>query len=151
MLILHIFLMKTTMQLELKYSQGMLPWSVIYHYFDVGMLSYWDYCALNSEIVQNKHRFRKYMKFKGVCVVVCFWLRSISLAVKSLSCSWSSMLTRSTYLTGLWIAATQALTSLLQAASKPLLQSVAAGTKFHNLCIHFFNSSWCLVLVRKPY
>lgn len=68
------------------------------------------------------------MKLRRVCVGVCSWLRFTSLAVKWSSCSWSSTLTRSTYSTGLWIAATQAPTSSPQAASKPSLQSVAAGT-----------------------
>lgn len=69
------------------------------------------------------------MKLRRACVVVCSWRRSTNLAVKWSSCSWSSMPTRSTYSTGLWIAATQAPTSSPQAASKPSLQSVAAGTK----------------------
>lgn len=39
------------------------------------------------------------------------------------------MLTRSTYSTGLWIVATQAQSRSPRGASKPSLQSVAAGTK----------------------
>ena len=81
------------------------------------------------------------MKLRRACVVVCSWLRSTSLAVKWSSCSWSSMPTRSTYSTGLWIAATQAPTSSPQAASKPSLQSVAAGTKSQQSPCHLF-SQW---------
>lgn len=75
------------------------------------------------------------MKFRRTCVVICSWLRCTSLAVKSSSCSWSSMPTRSTYSTGLWIAATQAPTSSPQAASKLSLQSVAAGIKSDNVSV----------------
>lgn len=75
------------------------------------------------------------MKFRRVCVVICSWLRCTSLAVKSSSCSWSSMPTRPTYSTGLWIAATQAPTSSPQAASKLSLQSVAAGIKSDNVSV----------------
>lgn len=78
---------------------------------------------------------KKGVKFTGVFVGIYSWLRYTSLAVKSSSCSWSSTPTRLTYSTGLWIAATQAPTSSPQAASKPSLQSAAAGTKSPNLSV----------------
>lgn len=73
---------------------------------------------------------------------LCTQYRFISLAVKSSSSSWSSTPTRSTFSTGLWIAATQALNSSPQAASRQSQQSAAAGKSCqlsHLSFFHFFS------------
>lgn len=57
--------------------------------------------------------------------------------MKSSSSSWSSTLTRSTFSTGLWIAATQAPNSSPRAASRQSQQSVVAGIKAVSSLSHF--------------
>lgn len=76
----------------------------------------------------------------AVCATLCAWYRFISLAVKWSSSSWSSTLTRSTFSTGLWIAATQAPNSSPRAVSRQSQQSAAAGIKAVKSLISLFHS-----------
>lgn len=80
----------------------------------------------SSSDISDRHHDVKYSISR---LVLRLQFRFISLAVKSSSSSWSSTLTRSTFSTGLWIAATRAPNSLPRAASRQSQQSVAAGIK----------------------
>lgn len=70
-------------------------------------------------------------------LILCLRFRFISLAVKSSSSFWSSTPTRSTFSTGLWIAATQGPNSSPRAASRQSQQSVAAGITAVSSLSHF--------------
>lgn len=88
----------------------------------------------SSDIPDRHHD----VKYSISCLILRLRFRFISLAVKSSSSSWSSMPTRSTFSTGLWIAATQAPNSSPRAASRQSQQSVtAAGITAVSSLSHF--------------
>lgn len=91
----------------------------------------------SSSDIPDRHHDVKYSISR---LVLRLRFRFISLAAKSSSSSWSSTPTRSTFSTGLWIAATQAPNSSPRAASRPSQQSVVAGITAVSSLSHLFFS-----------